>query len=249
MGRSNLAFSWIENKCSVLLDCGCSTGEYTNLFSKKSRNSYGIDPNIDFIRLAKIKNPKISFNVANLENLPFQESIFDVVTALEVIEHVDDDKLAIKEMCRVLKKEGILVLTTPNKGLFSFLDSDNYVYLLNKYFPILYKLFYWVKSGVWLSSINRNPGYENKHRHYSLDDLKTLLGNKFEIERSFRSSLLISPLCANIHLLISTIFGDALYSKYFAKFVNFFAEKDYNISFGRFSYYVAIKARKIKYIK
>lgn len=249
-GRVELALNWIPENCNNLLDCGCSDGKYSNLFLSKSKKVYAIDPNNNFIEKANLKYAKdnkektLIFKKAFLENLPFENNSFDVITALEVIEHVKDEKKAIEEMHRVLNTNGTLILTTPNKGLFSFLDPDNYVYFLNKYFPQLYKLAHFIKKRKWPDKISRNPGYEEKHRHYSIKNLKESLSNKFEITDIFRSGLFFSPLSANAKLFFTTLFGDKLYSKYLDRFFLFFAEKEYRISFGRFSYYIAIKAIK-----
>jgi len=51
---------------------------------------------------------------ANVEDLPFPDSSFDVVLCRELIEHVQDEAQAFKEMHRVLKTDGLLLITTPN---------------------------------------------------------------------------------------------------------------------------------------
>ncbi|MBI2564756.1 class I SAM-dependent methyltransferase [Candidatus Woesearchaeota archaeon] len=243
-GRAELALNWIPNMCGNLLDCGCSTGKYVASFAKKVESAYGIDPNEEFIKKARTKYNNICFKVAYLENLPFKSDFFNTITALEVIEHVQDDKKAVDEIYRVLKKGGTLILTTPNKGLFSFLDQDNYVHLTVKYAPFLYKVAYFIKKRKWLKELKLNPGYENKHRHYSLKDLKKLLDNKFEIKQVFRSGLILAPLSANLKLFITTLFGDKVYSKYLEKYVNYIISKEYCLYFGSLSYYIAIKAIK-----
>lgn len=243
-GRAKLASDWLPSHCDSLLDCGCSSGYYTVLFAKKSRKTYGIDPNKDFIKKARDSYKGITFSVAHLEKLPFKDDNFDAITALEVIEHVRDEKKSVSEIHRVLKKGGTLVLTTPNKGLFGFLDPDNYVYFLTRYLPFAYKLAYFIKKRTWLKEIIRNPGYESRHRHYSLEDIKHLLGNRFEIQKTFRSGFLLAPLAANLKLLLTTFLGDRFYSKYLNSHISLIAAGEFWVPFGSLSYYVAVKAIK-----
>ena len=58
----------------------------------------------------------------SVTRLPFPDSHFDMVCAFDVLEHVDDDTLAINEMCRVLKSGGALIVTVP---AFRFLWSKH----------------------------------------------------------------------------------------------------------------------------
>lgn len=56
------------------------------------------------------------------DRLPFRNEIFDLVLALDVIEHIDDDRAAVKEFYRVLKPGGRLIITVP---AFQFLWSEH----------------------------------------------------------------------------------------------------------------------------
>ena len=145
----------------------------------------------------------------------------------DVLEHVEDEKKSLDETHRVLKKDGILIVTTPHKGLFSFIDVDNYSWYFRKLFGIK----------------TIKPGYNRKHRHYSLKDFELLLENKFQILKSFRSSCFIVPLVSNIRLLVRHIFGENFELKV-KPYLNELSELDYFIPFWKFSYNIAIIARK-----
>ncbi|MFX1390891.1 MAG: class I SAM-dependent methyltransferase [Promethearchaeota archaeon] len=54
----------------------------------------------------------------DLRNLPYRDSSFDFVSALDVLEHIEDDKLAISEISRILKKNGIVIITVPHSMRF-----------------------------------------------------------------------------------------------------------------------------------
>lgn len=62
----------------------------------------------------QIRSDHLKLYYANAEELPFDNNTFNIVVLIEVLEHIERDKLAIKEISRVLKKDGLLILTTPN---------------------------------------------------------------------------------------------------------------------------------------
>lgn len=105
MARYNFSKKYIKNKDSVL-DAACGTGYATV--------GVGIDNDLEAIAFAK-KHYKAKFVVGNILDMPFTDNSFDVVTSFETIEHVDANKF-LREIKRVLKKDGILVLSTPQKN-------------------------------------------------------------------------------------------------------------------------------------
>ena len=118
------------------LDFGCSAGTFIGCLNPKKK-SIGVDISIDQINYAKkeYKRKKHNFFLSKLP-LPFDDESFDVVTFLEVIEHCDDiqNNKIIKEIYRLLKPNGILIITTPNYSSFwpqlekiiSFIGSIDY---------------------------------------------------------------------------------------------------------------------------
>lgn len=93
-----------------ILDVGCGTGKNIEAFSKFG-TVWGIDSSSQAISFCKKRGLK---NVVrgNIEKIPFSNQSFNFVTALDVLEHVDDQK-ALKEIHRVLKNEGFLIITIP----------------------------------------------------------------------------------------------------------------------------------------
>jgi len=89
-----------------LLDAGAGAGEYRELVESKGYEYFGIDiePRADFIQKADICE------------LPFKGETFDCAIVVDVIEHIQDDTKAIKELKRVLKPEGFLIIHVPNKN-------------------------------------------------------------------------------------------------------------------------------------
>jgi SAM-dependent methyltransferase len=97
-----------------ILENGCGVGMYVEHLSPFAGTVIGLE--YDFERAAEArKNSSHVINAAG-ECVPFPSSSFDLILSHEVIEHVQDDRLAICEMVRVLKAGGRIVLFVPNRG-------------------------------------------------------------------------------------------------------------------------------------
>ena len=74
--------------------------------------------------MSDICRRKISpFALCDATNLPFKDSSFELVTMLHVIEHIKNDEAALREIYRVLKKDGAALIVTPNANRFTKLYS------------------------------------------------------------------------------------------------------------------------------
>lgn len=112
----------IKNLKGLFLDVGCCDGTFTQILLKNSeaKKIYGIDVLIDPINYAKKKfkrNKKLTFSAAEAHMLPFKNKFFDAVFCLEAMEHIKDSHLVLKEMSRVLKKNGYIILLVPSENL------------------------------------------------------------------------------------------------------------------------------------
>ena len=98
------------------MDIGCGDGNFTVLMAKslRAKEVYGVDISEKGVEMAKRKGVKAFKVDVDEENLPFNDNYFDVVTALEVIEHLFDPDHFLEEVYRVLKPNCIFVLSTPN---------------------------------------------------------------------------------------------------------------------------------------
>jgi 2-polyprenyl-3-methyl-5-hydroxy-6-metoxy-1,4-benzoquinol methylase len=105
-------FENYKNNIKVL-DIGCTNGDFSVPLIKKGFDCYGIDYIDKAIRESRSKGVKV-LKSSFLERLPFRSGFFDIVFAGEVIEHTIDDESFLKEINRVLKPGGLLILTTPN---------------------------------------------------------------------------------------------------------------------------------------
>ena len=100
----------------VVLDLGCNSGYGTKLLSQYCNHVTGVDVSPAAIEAAKThcQNNNASFQVVDGITLPFEPATFDVVTSFQVVEHLVDYDAYLNEIRRVLKPEGIVILTTPN---------------------------------------------------------------------------------------------------------------------------------------
>ncbi|HSX03830.1 MAG TPA: bifunctional 2-polyprenyl-6-hydroxyphenol methylase/3-demethylubiquinol 3-O-methyltransferase UbiG [Rhabdochlamydiaceae bacterium] len=120
---------WIEKvvnekfgrSCSIL-DIGCGGGFLTNYLAKKGHRVSGVDLSEKSLSIAKKSDTTQSaeYFLASAYELPFPEESFDVVSAMDLLEHVEKPELVIKEASRVLKKGGLFFFHTFNRNWTSY---------------------------------------------------------------------------------------------------------------------------------
>jgi SAM-dependent methyltransferase len=93
-----------------ILDVGCGTGANLEMLAQFGA-AEGVDISDDALEFCRAKNLKAHKGLA--EKLPFPDESFDVVTALDVVEHLDDDIAGLREMHRVLKPGGKTLIFVP----------------------------------------------------------------------------------------------------------------------------------------
>jgi len=108
---------------SRVLVNGCGIGMYVKALRQFTPHVVGLD--IEFDRVAESASHSPLVNVGAGEYLPYADNQFDLVLSHEVIEHVQDDKLCMAEMVRVLKVGGRAVIFCPNR-LYPFETHGHY---------------------------------------------------------------------------------------------------------------------------
>jgi ubiquinone/menaquinone biosynthesis C-methylase UbiE len=110
-----------------ILDVGTASGNIATLLAEKGFEAFALDLNKNFLNYAKKKREfgKIIYVHADAMHLPFGANVFDAVILGEIIEHVAYPEKLIVEAKKVLKKGGILIITTPNNHLFLGMLSGN----------------------------------------------------------------------------------------------------------------------------
>ena len=108
-----------------LLDVGCGTGRHLLELSRYPGRFVGLDMSHEDLRifnymllLTNKERPvvaKISAVEGDGELLPFADGLFDCVVCTETLEHVPDDRAVLRELVRVLRKGGVLVISVPDE--------------------------------------------------------------------------------------------------------------------------------------
>ena len=93
-----------------ILDVGCGTGANLEMLQKFGA-AEGVDVSDEALEFCQSKGLKTHKGLA--EKLPFADESFDLVTALDVVEHLDDDLAGLREMNRVLKPGGRTLIFVP----------------------------------------------------------------------------------------------------------------------------------------
>jgi SAM-dependent methyltransferase len=149
-----------------LLEVGCWDALGTATWAPKCQHLYGID-----VAEAVHQGPAIVIRAqASAAALPFASGTFDTVVFSEVLEHLPPEleRPTLEEIRRVLTADGRLLLTTPHKGWFAWLDPMD------------------ARRRLGLA----HPG----HRHYTRGQLESLLAGLFRIDVFERSGFLLYPL-------------------------------------------------------
>lgn len=135
-----LRTSWIKeqlpsslfnhNEPPSLLDIGCGAGLASEKFAQLGFNTLGVDASSEAITVAQEHQEKsplppyaqpLSYVAGNAEQLVHEQKQFDVVTALEVIEHVRDPQEFLTLLARLTRPGGYVALSTLNRTIRSFI--------------------------------------------------------------------------------------------------------------------------------
>ncbi|MDP3724278.1 MAG: class I SAM-dependent methyltransferase [bacterium] len=98
-----------------ILDAGCGTGmvlEHLQKLVGKNGRAEGVDMSAEAIHFCTQRNLR-GITQGSLTKLPYEKETFDLVTSFDVIEHIQDDKRALAEIARVLKKGGWAAFNVP----------------------------------------------------------------------------------------------------------------------------------------
>ncbi len=116
--QADLKFIYNTNlfhKGTAVLEMGCGTGNLCRAVSQMGSDVIGTDISSKAIEYAKTKHPQIEFKVQPAEKTDFQDASFDIVMTFDVIEHLPDIDIHLKEVHRLLKPNGRYLIQTPNK--------------------------------------------------------------------------------------------------------------------------------------
>lgn len=132
-----------------VLDLACGEGYGSNLMAERAHSVVGVDVSSESVQHAAdtYQKANLKFCQGNAAALCFSDASFDVVISFETIEHLAEQTKMIQEIRRVLRSDGILVMSSPNRPIYSEesgehnefhvkeLDYDEFDALLKTEFP------------------------------------------------------------------------------------------------------------------
>lgn len=128
------------NDDHLIYDVACGTGYGTAMISKSGLNVIGIDVDEEVIveNKRKYREIKEKFKIGSILSLPAADNSINALVCFETIEHIslDDGRLALKEIFRVLKPGGLLLISSPNRFWMKFIHLIKAnPHHLHEYFP------------------------------------------------------------------------------------------------------------------
>lgn len=137
---------YVRGKGKVL-EIGCGNGRNLIPFIKKGFEAYGIDFSSEMLKEARKFCPKAKYKKSDMRKLPFEDNYFDYVLSIASLHHVRKSEEALREMKRVMKDDGMGLITVWNKwqGRFLFKKKESYIkfgkyrryYYLYNYFELM----------------------------------------------------------------------------------------------------------------
>jgi SAM-dependent methyltransferase len=192
LDSSPAVFDHLLTENAVVLDYGSGRGAVLQRVGNRVRKGIGVELDERLVETANRINcfDHIEYVQGDGKNtLPFDSSSFDIILAMDVLEHVGDERPYLREFYRLLRPNGSLVVEVPAKGPFRALDIGNIKYN----FPRLHRWFYhyvarqpdyyeqnFSSSAAMFGQFSRDA---TEHRHYSVDQLKKLTEPDFRLER------------------------------------------------------------------
>lgn len=108
-----------------VLDAGCGSGRLLDELVRYGWRVSGLDMNPDSVEIARGRGHE-DVHQGVVESLPWEDETFDLITSLDVIEHTADDRVSLRELRRVLRADGRLLITVPAyQALWSTHDVFN----------------------------------------------------------------------------------------------------------------------------
>ena len=147
-------YAWCAALCTDkdVLDIACGEGYGSALLAGSARSVIGVDvaaEAVEHARSAYMATPRLQFKLGDAAEIPLADASVDVVVSFETIEHHDRHLEMLSEIRRVLRPDGILVISSPNRPVYSEngryhnefhvkeLDFDEFDAVLRSQFPAL----------------------------------------------------------------------------------------------------------------
>lgn len=117
--RYRLAERYVEGK--EVIDMGCGTGDGTHRLAGTARSVLGVDISEGAVAYASshYQAPNLRYEVGNVTDLPYEDESFEAAVSFNTIEHLEDPERLVLQAKRLLKSDGVFVVSTPNKQTYS----------------------------------------------------------------------------------------------------------------------------------
>ena len=107
-----------------ILDVGCGDGRLLKQLNDIDR--FGLDISSDYLRSLSTEN--ITLCLSRVEDMPYKDNYFDIITCTDVLEHVEDFNEALRNIVRVLKPGGLLLIRVPYREELGIYFQEDYPY-------------------------------------------------------------------------------------------------------------------------
>ena len=166
--RYRFALQLVKGK--TILDAACGEGYGSYLLSQEATHVFGMDIDAVVVSEAskKYTASNLQYLVGNVSSLPFENGSFDCVVSFETLEHIDSDSQIkfLSEIKRILKPDGILIMSSPNKAVYTDLVQgknkfhikelycNEFIELLKNYFQYFINYSQYPDTGYFICSPN-----------------------------------------------------------------------------------------------
>lgn len=159
----------VKNEINSSLDIGCGEGYITQYMNSLGFDIEGADASEYIINIAKYMHPTIPFNIKSIYDIGSYNKRYDLVMAVEVLEHLNNPNQALKELRKVSDK--YVFISVPNEPLFRICNILRFKYICN---------------------FGNTPGHIN---HWTRRSFETFLSKEFDKITLKTSTLWLMALC------------------------------------------------------
>ena len=136
--ESKTKLPWVVEKINLhfkstapnrILDIGCGGGFLSNALAETGFQVTGIDASPESLRVAQAHDSTktVQYLEADAYKIPFPDQSFDVITAMDFLEHVEHPELVVKEVSRLLKPNGLFIFHTFNRNILAYIVIIKFV--------------------------------------------------------------------------------------------------------------------------
>jgi len=155
------------------LDAGCAKGYLLKIANEHGWQPFGFDTSLYAVEETRKVCPNAQVFVSDAQGrLPFPDSFFEVITACELVEHLSEPKKFFEEAYRLLKRGGLLFVTTPNaSSMFGWRAARKFCRAINFDTPFRDETHVSYFTSKSIESILRQCGFSRVKSECSVDFL------------------------------------------------------------------------------